>query len=53
MLVKSVWRTFGNRTYVVLLTELLAEGGAHDVSPNARGGLEVSLAGLAPRGVEG
>lgn len=40
-------------TYVVLLTELLGQGSAHDVAADTRGGLEVRLAGLAPRGVEG
>lgn len=43
----------GSNTYVVLLTQLLAERGAHDVAADARGGLEVRLAGLAPRRVEG
>lgn len=41
------------QTYVVLLTELLAERGAHDVATNAGGGLEVRLARLAAGGVEG
>lgn len=39
------------KTYVVLLTELLAEGGAHDNTANAGGRREVRLARLAPRGV--
>ena len=39
-------------THVVLLTELLGEGGAHDVAANAGGGLEVGLARLASRGCE-
>lgn len=41
------------KTHVVLLTELLAERGAHDVATNAGGGLEVRLARLAAGGVEG
>lgn len=40
----------GLAAYVVLLTELLAEGGAHDVAANARRSAEVRLARLAPRG---
>jgi hypothetical protein len=38
------------KTYVVLLTELLAEGGAHDVATDAGRRAEVGLARLAPRG---
>ncbi len=39
-------------SYVVLLTELLAESGAHDVSPDARGRAEMRLPRLAPRRVQ-
>ncbi len=42
--------TKGSGTYVVLLTELLAEGSAHDVAADARRRAEVGLARLAPRG---
>jgi len=38
---------------VVLLTELLAQWGAHDCASHAGGSTEVSLAGLSPRGVKG
>ena len=40
-------------TYVVLLTELLGERGAHDSAANTGWSGEVCLAGLAPGGVEG
>jgi len=43
----------GDAANVVLLTELLAERGAHDVAADARRSTEVRLARLAPRGVEG
>jgi hypothetical protein len=36
--------------YVVLLTQLLAQRGAHDVAANAGGGVEVSLSRLASGG---
>lgn len=39
--------------YVVLLTELLGKGSAHDVATNAGGGAEVRLAGLAAAGGDG
>lgn len=39
-------------TYVVLLTKLLAERGAHDGTALARASLEVSTAALASGGVE-
>jgi hypothetical protein len=39
----------GARTYVVFLTELLAERGAHDAAADARGSGKVRLARLAPR----
>lgn len=35
--------------YVVLLTQFLAQRGAHDVAADARGGAEVSLSRLASR----
>lgn len=47
------WCRFDLDTYVVLLTELLAQGSAHDVAADARRRTEVCLARLAPRGVEG
>lgn len=40
-------------TYVVLLSELLAERGAHEHAANTRWGIEVGLARLAARRVEG
>lgn len=40
----------GESTYVVLLTQLLAERGAHDDTALARAGLEVSTAALASGG---
>lgn len=40
-------------TYVVLLTELLGERGAHDVATNAGRSAEVRLARLAAGGVDG
>lgn len=43
---------FFELTYIVLLTELLGERGAHDVAADTGGGLEVCLAGLAPRRVD-
>jgi hypothetical protein len=43
----------GDAANVVLLAQLLAERGAHDVATNARGSTEVLLARLAPRRVEG
>lgn len=36
--------------YVVLAAELLGERRGHDLSADRRGRIEVSLAGLAPRG---
>jgi len=39
--------------YVVLLTELLAERGTHDSATDAGRGIEVRLARLAPRRVQG
>jgi hypothetical protein len=41
------------KTYVVLLTELLGERGAHDGAANAGWRAEVRLARLAAGGVEG
>lgn len=40
-------------THVVLLAKLLAERCAHDSTSNAGGSIEMSLATLSPRGVEG
>ncbi|KAB8294029.1 hypothetical protein EYC80_009488 [Monilinia laxa] len=40
-------------TYVVLFTELLAQRSAHDGTSDAGWGIEMSLAGLSPGGVEG
>jgi hypothetical protein len=40
-------------TYSVLLAKLLGQAGAHNTAALAGGGLEVSLAGLAPRRGEG
>jgi hypothetical protein len=37
-------------TYMVFLTKLRVEGGAHDLSPLVRRSLEVDLAGLSPGG---
>jgi hypothetical protein len=39
-------------SYVVLLAQLLGEGGAHDVAASGRAGAEVGFARLAPRGGE-
>lgn len=50
------WQIFGQEsckvlaTYVVLLTELLRQRGAHDVAADAGRGREVSLPRLAPGG---
>jgi hypothetical protein len=52
-LLDRFWCWLAPYTYVVLLTELLAERGAHDSAANTGWGAEVRLARLPAGGVEG
>lgn len=52
-LLDKFWCWLAPYTYVVLLTELLAERGAHDSAANTGWGAEVRLARLPAGGVEG
>jgi hypothetical protein len=49
----EIWKRCLVCTYSVLLAELLGQTGAHNAAALAGGGLEVRLAGLAPRRGEG